>query len=457
MSPRQPSLPIADAVRAFEVRLQRRWASQDGAPPAGLRGYRAAWVQQFADSGEECSSQEFLDACRQAQALLVSDFHPLARSTRMLARLLREVAWTCPPRIVLELLPAELRIDASDRAVWKSLRLVDGRRLLDTAPELLEAAAACAAELVGAWKPGTPAQRDEFAAQAWTERQIKEGPCPEVFFFGDWHLADPHLPQSLARRGAQVTSVHQSPAPLWGRVRPGDEEPILRLRGGHYAWMHTPPLAFLTSARQGHAASHACEANALLIEELTQGMAEILDLPVPPDPPVVLDEAAWPGFLRSLPESHRAVLADDKPPRIAMVHPHESLIWTPPAPSWNQLVDVAAGIFAQDSRLTEAANLAAWVAFRRIWARAWNPFLPARDRGQLLADLGWSTGLARLRGLDAAVGQLDALSEGEAVAAALHRHPALDRAAMRTLMREGRHAFIWHLGVSTIRSSPLSA
>lgn len=457
MSPRQPSLPIADAVRAFEVRLQRRWASQEGAPPAGLRGYRAAWVQQFADSGESCTTSEFLKACSEAEALLVSDFHPLGRSTRMLARLMREVAWKRAPRLVLELLPCEVRVEATDRTAWESLRLVDGRRLLDTAPELLDAAAACAAEIVGAWEPGTPSQRDEAAAQAFTDRRLASGARPEVLFFGDWHLAGPHLPESLARRGAQAVCVHQSPAPLWNRVSTGEEEPILRLADGHYAWMHTPPLAFWTTARQGENPSGDCDATAQLVEELAQGMAEILDLPVPSESPEVLDTASWPGFWRSMPESHRAALDPDRAPRMAMVHPHESLIWSPATPSWNQLVDVAAGIVAQDSRLCDEANLGPWIAFRRIWARAWNPFLPTRDRGELAADLGLSTGLARLRAAEAAIRFLDGLSQGEAVAAAMHRHPLLDRAAMRTLLREGRHAFIWHLGVSTIQASPLSA
>ena len=171
----------------------------------------------------------------------------------------------------------------------------------------------------------------------------------------------------------------------------------------------------------------------------------------------MLDADAWPGFLRSLPEMHRRALDPGKQPRVAMVHPHESLVWTPYAPSWNQLVDVAAGVLTQNSRLTETAHLPAWVGFRRIWARAWNPFLPTRDRGQISADMGLSTGFARLRAHDVAIRHLDSLAEGESVAAALHRHPSLDRSAMRTLMREGRHAFIWHLGVSTIRSSPLSA
>ncbi|MCH2101656.1 MAG: hypothetical protein MK209_07010 [Planctomycetes bacterium] len=457
MRPQQPTLPIAEAVRAFEARLQRHWASQSGAPPAGLRGYRAAWVQQFAESGEVCSAPEFLAACRDAELLLVSDFHPLARSTRMLARLLREVAWKKAPRLVLELLPAGVRVEANDRVAWESLRLIDGRRLLDTAPELLDAAAACAAELVGAWKPGTPAQRDEIAAQAWTDRRLSSEPRPEVLFFGDWHLAGPHLPRSLAQRGAKVTSVHQSPAPLWSRVRPHEEEPILRLADDHYAWMHTPPLAFWASARQGEGRSSRCDANAQLVEELAQGIAEILDLPAPPEAPEVLDARAWPGFWRSMPESHRAALDPNQIPRVAMVHPHESLIWAPADPSWNQLVDAAAGIVSQGSCLTNPANLGPWIAFRRIWARTWNPFLPTRDRGQLAADLGLCTGLARLRAAEASASYLDTLANGEAVAATMRRHPLLDRAALRTLLREGRHAFIWHLGMSTIQASPLSA
>jgi hypothetical protein len=454
------SVPFQEALRAFEARLQRRWTAQEGGAPAGLRAYRAAWLQHFAHPGEPCTHAEMIGKCAQAAPLLVSDFHPLARSGRMLARILREVAWVKPPRVVLELLPASVAVAAADLHTESEIPLVDGRLLHEALPELFEAILVCGADLRGAWVPGTPAERDETAAGDWLTRQNAVEPRPEVLFFGDWHLAPPHLPAALARRGAKPVCVHQSPAPLWSRAMTENGESTLRLGADHYAWMHTPPLAFWTSARQEEdSASNLdeAEATASLIEELAQGICEILDLPEPVETPTVLGSRAWPGFWRSLPIAQRQVLEEHSAPLVPVLHPNEATMFAPRMPSWNQLVDAAAACVAQESALSTPANTAAWVTFRRIWARAWNPFLPTRGRTELRIELGIASGVGGLRAAEAAGGYLDQLVLGERVAEALHRHPLLDRAALRTLLREGRHAFIWHHGVSTIQASPLSA
>lgn len=426
----------------------------------GLRAYRAAWLQHFAHPGASCSHAEMLGKCAQAAPLLVSDFHPLARSGRMLARLLREIAWPQPPRVVLELLPASVAIPSAELQPEAEIRLIDGRLLHEALPELFEAILACGADLHGAWVPGTPSERDERAAGDWLTRQRSPKPRPEVLFFGDWHLAPPHLPAALARRGAQPVCIHQSPAPLWSRTMTENGESTLRLGGDHYAWMHTPPLAYWTTARQEEdsvADLDEAEASANLIEELAQGICEILDLPEPVETPTVLGPRAWPGFWRSLPPTQRPVFDEHFAPRVPVLHPIEATLFAPRLPSWNQLVDAAAACVAQQSALSVPANTAVWIAFRRLWARAWNPFLRMRDRGDLQLELGIASGVGGLRAAEAAGSYLDQLVLGERVADALHRHPLLDRAAMRTLLREGRHAFIWHHGISTIQASPLSA
>jgi hypothetical protein len=454
------SVPFQEALRAFDARLQRRWAAQEGGAPEGLRAYRAAWLQHFAHPGETCTQAEMLGKCAQAAPLLVSDFHPLARSGRMLARILREVPWAKPPRVVLELLPASVAVPAAELGSDPEIRLVDGRLLREALPELYEAILACHADLHGAWVAGTPSERDEAAAGDWLTRQNTREARPEILFFGDWHLAPPHLPAALSRRGAQPVCVHQSPAPLWSRTLTQDGESILRLGSNHYAWMHTPPLAFWTTSRQEVDAGtdpEEAEASAGLIEELAQGICEILDLPAPVEALTVLGPRAWPGFWRSLPLQQRQVLQEHAAPLVPVLHPHEATLFAPRQPSWNQLVDAAAACVAQQSALSKPANTAAWITFRRLWARAWNPFLPTRSRHELRQELGIASGVGGLRAAEAASGYLDQLVLGERVAEALHRHPLLDRAALRTLLREGRHAFIWHHGVSTIQASPLSA
>jgi hypothetical protein len=454
------SVPFQEALRAFEARLQRRWLAQDGGAPVGLRAYRAAWLQHFAHPGESCPHAEMLTACADASPLLVSDFHPLARSGRMLARLLREVAWPTPPRVVLELLPSSVRLASAELQAGTEIPLIDGRLLHEALPELFDAIRACGADLHGAWVPGTPAERDEAAALDWLTRQNSLQARPEVLFFGDWHLAPPHLPAALARRGAKPICVHQSPAPLWSRTMTAKGESSLRLGSGHYAWMHTPPLAFWTTARQEEDSAadlDEAEATASLIEELAQGICEILDLPEPIEALTVLGPRAWPGFWRSLPLAHRQVLEQHSAPLVPVLHPSEATLFAPRLPSWNQLVDAAAACVAQQSALSAPPNTAASMTFRRIWARAWNPFLPTRGRTELRIELAIASGVGGLRAAEAAGGYLDQLVLGERVAEALHRHPLLDRAALRTLLREGRHAFIWHLGVSTIQASPLSA
>lgn len=460
MSPRHSPVPFQEALRAFETRLQRRWASQEGGAPEGLRAYRAAWLQQFAHPGESCTHEDFVRACASASPLIVSDFHPLARSGRMLAQLMREVAWPKPPRLVLELLPAAQSASHAALREGCSLQLIDGRFLNEALPELFDACLATGAEVQGAWVPGTPAERDESAAGDWLRRQTAAPSRPEILFFGDWHLAPPHLPAAIARRGGKAMCIHQSPAPLWNRADFEHGEPILRLDTQHYAWMHTPPLAFWSTARQEEdqaADLDESEVTANLMEELALGICEILDLPEPVEAPTVLGPDAWPGFWRSLPSAHREALQEDRVPAAPVLHPHDPTLVIPRLPSWNQLVDAAAAFVAQNSALASPANLAPSMAFRRLWARAWNPFLPMRTREELRRELGIPGGVGGLRAAEAPGDYLEQLVWGERVAAALHRHPLLDRAALRTLLREGRHAFIWHHGISTIQASPLSA
>ncbi|MBC8329254.1 MAG: hypothetical protein H8E31_10960, partial [Planctomycetes bacterium] len=235
--------------------------------------------------------------------------------------------------------------------------------------------------IAGAWVDGPPEERDRAAAERW--RSLQQD-CPDrrwLLFFGDWHLAEDHLPRLLRERGGHPTMLHQSPEPIWERIKGDAGERILDLGAGHWAWLHTPPLAQWASTLQEISQDDpeaAAEATEELIEALAGQLTQALRLPDPGNRPSVWPTSLWPGFHATLPADYRRGFVADRPPAAVVFHPTLPAIWAPGTPGLNQLVEAAGHVIACDYPLVERGRLHGRLcarAFRRIWASMLNPFL----------------------------------------------------------------------------------
>ncbi len=366
----------------LEERLRSEWSRE--APPLSeeLQRYRQDWVQTLlAGPPRQASESDLQRALRGADPLLVGDYHALRRSRHGLRELVQSLPEDQQPGLLLELLPREVTVPAAAALRAPDLRLVDGRPLGQAFRASLQQLARRDGLVAGAWVDGPPEQRDEAAAARWGELSDAHPDCRWLLFFGDWHLAEDHLPRLLRERGARPTMLHQSPEPIWEQLSGSLEETILDLGRGHWAWLHTPPLAQWASTLQEMNQDDpeaAAEITEELVEALAQRMAQTLGLPDPGHRPSVWPTPLWTGFQATLPAAHRHALAAEQPPAATVVHPNLPVLWVKGPCSFNQLVEAAAHVLACDSPLADRGSLHGRLcarAFRRLWASLMNPFL----------------------------------------------------------------------------------
>jgi len=461
--------PLRQQLRALEAQLHGQWEAHEGAAPQELSGYRAAWMETFERRGQPISRSQLAAAWHQGQPALVSDFHSLASSARGLVDWLNSVPKSKRVHLTLELLPRELQLAADKLGEIESLRLIDGRSVGEALPELAQALRGRAASLGGAWVDAPPSDRDLSAAKDWRARRQDGRADFELMFFGDWHCARAHLPAALARLGAQPTVLHQSPAPLWKQCDALAGEVGLALGDDHYAWMTTPLLAQRSAHQQDEAAPAGFDPDAAseLIEEIAQGLSTILSLPSAIETVEVISGSRleaeqvqkWRLFRRSLPPSLQACLPTGAPPEACVIHPTRPILWASQAPSWNDLVECAAeSVIRSGEWLDSPRDLTVRLAVRRCLALAWNPFLRVRSREAILqrfrsAKAGQSVQPESKR----ASAWLQQMLLSDQIAADWAAQAELSAKDLRTVLQNGRHAFIWQAALSTIRGTSRSA
>ncbi len=458
-------LPLQEELRKLERRLRRRWSGAFGGAPTGLKAYRASWLTSFQGGYQRCEREHMWRDLAAGSPLLVSDFHPLRRSTRMLQHLLAEMPLPKTPCLALELLPhhepvpvRSLLTDTRGHAA-RCLQLMDGRLVTDVYPDALEELALHDGWLAGVWTDASPHDRDAFAANCWKSWQTQHPNLYQLLQFGDWHLADNHLPRALKAVGGNPTVLHQSPEPLWDRIRPQGEEPCLKLDNGHYAWLHTPPIAQWAAAVQGEDQSmdhHTLDSVADLLEELADALAELLQVDGSDECPYILGPDDWPEFFYSLPRESAAAFHPDFPPGRFLGHPRENLFWVPEHPSWNLLVEMAAELLLSARPVhADFDHIAARFAFCHLIPLAWNPFLAHSQSAQLRAAYGSTPDLAcKPASRDRYVAQRQL---GWQAATAMLQFRLLDVSSAQDLLKSAPRAFIWYFALSTIQASAVSA
>ncbi len=450
--------PFCREVHQLELRLRGLWAGQRPVLSSLLHNYQSDWEEQFQAPSQPREWADWDQRLDPDQPLLVSDYHPLRRSVRMLQSLLEERLSGKPIGVVFELLEQCEPMPASTALSNPELCLQDGVPLRVAYSSLLHTLGRAGAWIAGAWCTGSPPQRDRAAARQWSHLQRSMPGYQQVWFFGDWHLADAHLPQQIRAHGGDPLVLHQSPEPLWDQLTSWPPAELLQLGNDHWAWMHTPPLAQWASELQTSADQDPAEAAATLAESLAVPMSDLLELAAPA-PMDCMSVDHWHGFRALLPTDMAAAFPAG-PPRHLLVHPQQALAWLPGPLSPNQLVELAAHSLTLDHPVAARTDPAAAVvrrSFALLWALALNPFLvlpspqALRDRYRPSTALeGVAPGPALARFL---------LREGLAntAAATLSQDPELDPAGVRELLESGPQAFFWERANSTIRASSRSA
>lgn len=392
----KPADKLKTGLARLEKRLRHDWAQE--APPLSseLTSYKNEWLRTLNRPYRQATVQEVRTALLSADPVLLGDFHTMQRSRSSLAWLLRQVPSGTSPALMLELLPRCAAIPAAEALKDSKLKLVDGRLLKDVYSPSLRALAKRDGLIAGAWVDEGARQRDHSAAKDWQELCQKHPGHKWLLFFGDWHLADGHLPRALRRVGAKPQMLHQSPEPIWERQANQLDEQLIKISSNHWAWLHTPPLAHWASALQAnHDGNHelAAELTEEIVETLIEEICDLFNLPLPSAKVCAWPEDQWESFLATLPAIERRGFISRKAPRGLIVHPHFPAIYTTSAPALNQLVEAAAHCIACDYPITNGEGFE-----QRLAARAWRR-LPASLVNQFLTAPNLSESGTRILGL----------------------------------------------------------
>jgi hypothetical protein len=449
MTPEKQSL--LQGLAELESTLSSSWQNAQQLSPEMLP-YREDWLSQFRTPPRGATQGEFQAALARGCPAIVGDFHPLRRSGHSLATLLRNYAGPKPLGVVLELLPLGPAIGARDFLSASAPPLITGQSVADAYPELLDVLIKSQGFIVGTWAKEHPWQRDSQAASSWAELHRLHPNVHWVLFFGDWHLADNHLPEKIRQLGGKPTVLHQSPEPLWEGAGESWFHPFLKMEQDHWAWLHTPPLARKAAMAQeedGPWDIHSQESAEYLAEEIAFGLAELLEIPSPTSLPVLVGPESWQGFYRNLPLDHRSALQKDQPPNCMIALPGQAECWLPDAPSLALLFEAAGHCLLADwplGRRIDPKGRAQARAFRRLWARLTNPFLTE------LTYPDWQSGVTPV-GFQAtpfgkrwlAVDQLGA-SLGDRLA----RHADLNKENIKGFLNNQEQYFKWSIPKATI-------
>lgn len=374
---------LLQRVQRFEETLRDAW-DVDGMPlPRHLHSYREDWERTLAGPLAPASESELRRALAGDGPVLVADYHPLPRARRDLAATLSLLPPEQPLLLLLELLPRGVTMSARAALRDGRTRLASGPLLRDAYRPALEVLARRDGVIAGAWTESPAAQRDVAAVDLWSAA-VRPGQRRRwVMHYGDWHLAEEHLPARLRAAGAEPICIHLSPEPIWRRsgLRARDHVQRLVDNPGHWVWLRTTPPGLWASRLTGEALAHGedfVESVEHLVEGLSGAWCQALGLSDPELRLSIHGPGDWEGFRAQLPAAEAEILADA--PLSPRFHPTKPSLWLPGEPGLNTLVEAAQHLQACASPLSQgggAEMAVARQAWRTLGAALANPFLRA--------------------------------------------------------------------------------
>ncbi len=282
--------------REMQSALEARLREQLEDEPDYLTRYRGAYERGFpAWTGRPLSPGRLTERLLEADIVLMGDFHSLAQSQRSALRLLKRlVRRGRRPALGLEMLPSarqaalddflagrrsakQLRDLAAEEGFWSFpwrpvQILLDYARYHDLPALALNSQPRRPDRALG--------QRDRHAARILARQRREEPDRPLFVLFGDFHLAEGHLPAALARElrregsEARTLRVFQNHEPYYWEslAELGRSPEVLDLAGGEVCVQSATPfvkaqsyLHWLTFHERPHG----------LLEELLDDPAEL--------------------------------------------------------------------------------------------------------------------------------------------------------------------------------------
>ncbi len=365
----------------FERRLRQAWSLEADEVPAHLQSYAEAWERMWQQPLRQSTMASLQRGLRQAKTILVSDFHPLPRSRSGLALQLEALPPGQEVVLILELLPYGTCLSLQEAQGASDITLITGQGLAEAYAPLCTRLIKHKVTLLGAWQDGSVTQRDRLAVDLWKRLQKRAKPPTVVLHFGDWHLADAHLPQKLRLAGAQPLVLHQSPEPVWQQMGADRANTVWQTSQQHWVWLHTPPLALWANFLQSKEVEDdfIAEAAEHLCESASEILAECLGFPSPQNRLSVWPTQEGKQFVASLPRSWRQAFAAKLPQR-PLFHPYQAAVWSPQPLDWTQiLLGAAHGLALSATEGNETSFLTCLQRFRFQYLCAYlgNPFLQA--------------------------------------------------------------------------------
>jgi hypothetical protein len=246
-------------------------------------------------------------------------------------------------------------------------------------------------EIIGVCTDGNAYERDAHCARV-IDSIHQEHPHKKIaLHFGDWHLADDHLPRLLKDIGLEVTAIHLSPQPLWDRLIKRDFDEVLQFGPNKWAWMRTPPLAhaaaFLLDFTVFNEDDYA-EELAYLIEMAADNLATSMNLELPQSAFEVMCGDDWHSFWSSLDKHHQQQYTDE--PRTVVFHPRLPLMWIPAEVDANMIIQASAHLIYCEHFMTEGGFCDSFRAatLRHLCNITLNPFFKLH-RTEPLCEQQW--------------------------------------------------------------------
>ena len=474
----RPHQDLLKRVACFEEALRSAWDVDRPGLPRHLQSYRADWLQTLAAPVQPASRDALRRALRGDRPVLVSDYHPLPRARRDLAATLELLPDDQDLALALELLPAGTTLSARAALQHDRLRLTTGALLRDAYRPALEVLARRGGNVIGTWTERPAVQRDSAAAALWKSATRPGQSARWVFHFGDWHLADAHLPACLREAGADPLVVHLSPEPVWQRLGLRPDHHVLRLGDDerHWVWLRTPPPGLWASQltesediRDGELAE-GCEH---LIESLGETWCRAIGLRESGLRMSVHGPSDWQEFRALLPALDRDLYPSA--PATPLFHPRLPMLWLPGAPSLNTLVEASQHLLLCDAPLRDGDSTQdellrqAWRSLgaalvnpvRRAprWLDATRLLWPDRpatvlvDRARAMDPARGGNGRVAERAQDGALAQLQARVWGARCGIALSTWEGLDADFLAAFLQSPAEALEPGMLTATIRAA----
>ena len=337
----------------FEHALRNQWSSESPATPEGLCDYESAWQKCLQHKFLGATEHEMMRVIAHSPCVIVSDFHPLKRSRQDFSTIVNSMGGEQDVLVVLELLNSDISV-GKGQSICESVTLENGVSLVESYPLLFDRQQRAKYEIVGVCTDGNAEERDSHCA--WVVDSIHRlHPHKKLaLHFGDWHLADDHLPRLLKDIGIEVTAIHLSPQPLWDRLIKRDFDNVLQFGPNKWAWMHTPPLAHAAAFLLDFAVfdeDDYAEELAYLIEMAADNLATSMNLESPQSAFEVMCGDDWHSFWSSLDEHHQQQYAEEA--TTVVFHPRLPLMWIPNEVDANMIIQAAAHLIYCEHFMTE--------------------------------------------------------------------------------------------------------